>query len=275
MINCLLYGPRRIRRCCTWCESVVSFATDPWTEEVLQPQDGNYFLEPRVELGFWCIVCGLHIDAHNRLLLQLETQSAFTFGAVASRLCLPASLPQVLRNGAPEPAQPRGHGFPAPLKREAGSQRDAAAEKMLQPWGMREAGCLAAGLSRSLRHGVTLVKPPHTCQSHWQVMYVCCLAFQLPAIPRPAWDASSAQWDFYQGCHFNSLSTNPNLTLSWEEFTRSFAHLRGSQESCSLFRPAHLGSCVYTKDASPVVIFPLRRGRWNCLPGIYHSFSSW
>lgn len=80
---------------------------------------------------------------------------------------------------------------------------------------------------------------------------------------------------FYQGFHLNSLSTNLNLTLSWEGFTCSFTHLQGSQESCLLFQPAHLGRCVYTKDAPPVVIFPLRWGRWNSLPGIYHSFSSW
>lgn len=137
-----------------------------------------------------------------------------------------------------------------------------------------EAGCVAVWLSRSLRHEITSVKTPNT--SKQLIDYGCAL---------PCLSASRHQQAymvcflcparFYHGLHLNSFSTDLNLTLSWEEFMYGFTQLQGSQKTCSLFQLAHLGRCVCTKDAPPVVIFPSRRGRWNCLPGIYHSFSSW
>lgn len=110
--------------------------------------------------------------------------------------------------------------------------------------------------------------PQRSHSTHIQVtdMHVRRLAFRLHAVSRPVCDVSSAQWDFTRDFPCNQ----PKLSLSWEEFTLSFTHLQGSQESCSLFQPTRLGRCVYNKDAPPVVVFPLRQGRWNCLPGIYH-----
>lgn len=118
--------------------------------------------------------------------------------------------------------------------REACSQRDVAAEKMLRPWGMSKAGCLAARLCRSLRQEVTSMKPPYTSElliDHVRALpplsTSCCQQACMGCFLWPE--------RFYHGFRLNCLSTNLNLTLSWEEFT----HLQGSLESCLLFQPAH------------------------------------
>lgn len=115
----------------------------------------------------------------------------------SSNTSFPAFLPlgwlQVLWNGTPDPAQPTGDGFPARPKMESCSRRDAAAENVLQPWGMSERGRLALRFSRSPRHEVTSEKPLHTYPRDWHITYVRSLAFRFHAVSRPACDVSSAQ----------------------------------------------------------------------------------
>lgn len=189
-----------------------------------------------------------------------------------SAFLLPGWL-QVLWNRAPDPAQPMGHRLPARPKREPCSWRDGGSgenvEALGDEWG-RLSGSAAQQISEAWSH--LSEATPH--MSKQLIDYVCALPhISVSRCQQTCMGCFLWPSRFYQGFHLNSLSTNLNLALSWEEFKHGFTHLQGSQ-NCSLFQPAHLGRCVYTKDAPPVVIFPLRWGRWNCLPGIYHSFSS-
>lgn len=152
-----------------------------------------------------------------------------------------------------------GHGFPAWPTREGFSRRDGGSGENVAAPGAergRPSGSAAQQISEAWSH--LSEATPH--MSKRLIDYVCALPHLLASCcQQTCTGCFLCPVRFYPGFHLNSFSTNPNLTLSWEESKHSFTHLQGSQESCSLFQPAHLGRCVYTKDAPPVVICPLRR----------------
>ena len=182
---------------------------------------------------------------------------------------------RVLWDGAPDPAQPKGRGFPAWLRREACSWRGCGSGENVTALG-DERGRLPGSVAQQISKAWSRPGDTTPCISKWLIDYVCSLPHLLISChqqPRSRCFLCPAR--LYQGFHANFLSTNPNLTLSWEVLTCRFTHLQGSQESGLLFWPAGLGRCGYTKDAPPVAIVPSRWGRGSCFPGIYHSFSLW
>lgn len=78
---------------------------------------------------------GFSYDNYNTISVHLLCSSEMSVFAF-----LPQGWLQVVWNRAAAPAQPIGHGCPAQPKRKTFSCRDTAVEKVLQPWGMSEAG---------------------------------------------------------------------------------------------------------------------------------------
>lgn len=134
----------------------VSSFTDAWTAQDFQSQDANFF-----NLGFsWVFsasfvgctlmhIKGFSYDNYNAISVHLLCSSEMSVSSF-----LPQGWLQVVWNRAPAPAQPIGHGCPAQVKKEMFSCRDVAAEKVLQPWGRREAGAWQESwqVSQAWRH---------------------------------------------------------------------------------------------------------------------------